>query len=129
MVSAKGIKKCFKRTGAKMMREKKRYLKIIVESEKKLGEEEAKHLIHESIFSMLGELGASQARVFLKEWNEKKQEGILVCNNEMVEEVVASLALKRFFKEKDVAIRLIKKSGTIKRINEVPQRPRPSTHN
>ncbi|NUN11608.1 hypothetical protein HUU53_03090 [Candidatus Micrarchaeota archaeon] len=95
-----------------MMREKKRYLLYKLVGQK-LDEKKAKHLVYEAVFSFLGEKTAGKAGASLKEFNPEKQLLVLRCDLKYLEQIIAALALKRFFEGRDIALRLEKISGSV----------------
>jgi RNase P/RNase MRP subunit POP5 len=95
------------------MLEKKRYILYKVESTRKLTADEAKHLAYAALFEFLGEQGSSRAGTQFKAFSEQKQEGIVKCKPEAVEEVIAALAAKRFWNKEPVALRVQRVSGAI----------------
>lgn len=102
-----------------MMREKRRYLQIQIISNKKFAEEEAKHLIYESIFSLLGEDGASEAVLQVRAFDANKQLILVKCSLKSHRKVIAALALKSAFKGDKVSLRLMKIYGTLEKAKPV----------
>ncbi len=105
------------------MLEKKRYLlvEIAVEGGGKLREREAKHLLYAAVFEFLGELGAAQAGLRFKAFDERTQRAVLKCRTDSLESVVAALALKRFHslatgQRAGVALRARKASGLVSKL-------------
>lgn len=98
-----------------MMREKRRYLQLQIVSGKKYSEEEAKHLLYESVFQVLGEKGASMAALGLKAFEGGGQLMLVKCSLKSHQEVIAALALKTLFRGEKVAIRLQKIYGTLEK--------------
>ena len=99
-----------------MMRlEKRRYLLLGLEAEggRKLSGEEAKHLVYEGVFSLLGESGAAKASVQAKEFDTDRQLLVVKCAASELDGVIAALAAKTEFKGGPVALRLKKISGSI----------------
>lgn len=99
-----------------MMRDKKRYLQLIVLGQK-LDERKAKHLVYDAIFSFLGEKTAGKAGVSLKAFDVETQSAVVKCDLKYLEQVISALALKRFFEGKDVALRLEKISGSVSNVD------------
>ncbi len=97
------------------MREKKRFLLLKFENSalQPLDEKNAKHLVYNAVFELLGEAGASRAGAQLKHFDAQKQEGVVKCQTAMLEKTIAALALKRNDLGKDCCIRLLKISGMI----------------
>jgi len=100
------------------MREKKRYLLLQIDSPTPFAGDAAKDLIYAAVFEMLGEAGASRAGVGFKEFYEARQQAIVRCANASIEQVIAAFAAKRFHGGKDVAIRLLRISGMIGKLEQ-----------
>ena len=98
------------------MQEKKRYLLVSFKAAAPLSKAEASRLVSQSVIECVGELGASRAKAFLKEFDEANQSGVVKCQTAMLDEVIASLALKASWNEKPVAIRVSKISGAIGKV-------------
>lgn len=96
------------------MRMKKRWLlyTIQIEQGQKLAPAEARFAINEALFSFFGEAGASRAEARVHEFDEAKQALLIRCNLGSLEQVIAALMLKRFFRSKGVALRLQKLAGS-----------------
>lgn len=95
------------------MQEKKRYILVSVECEGPLSKPQASKLVSAAMLEGVGELGASKAKAFLKEYDEQKKRGIVKCQTSMLEEVKACLGLKTVFEGGQCAIRTHKVSGAI----------------
>ncbi|MFH1258165.1 MAG: Rpp14/Pop5 family protein [Candidatus Micrarchaeota archaeon] len=102
-----------------MMREKRRYLQLQIISQKKFSEEEAKHLIYESVFQLLGEQGASEAALQVKAFDFENQKALVKCSLSSYQKVIAALALKAKFRDLPVSIRLQKVYGTLEKAKTV----------
>lgn len=98
------------------MREKKRYLLVKFDSPSQLSAEEAKHLVYESLFQLVGEYGASKAALQFKNFDAEGQRASLKCASAMLEQVIAALALKRTSKGREVAMHVISVSGSASKI-------------
>ncbi|MFH0971305.1 MAG: Rpp14/Pop5 family protein [Candidatus Micrarchaeota archaeon] len=96
-----------------MMREKRRYLQFQLISQKRLSEEDAKHLVYEAVFQLVGEQGASEAALQLKAFDGGKQLLLLKCASKAHQKVIAALALKTIFRGGKVALRLQRIYGTL----------------
>lgn len=105
------------------MREKTRYIALQLVSAQKSDETQAKHLIYEALFQTLGEHGASKAAVQLKAFDAPKQRVLIKCANSEAESVIAALALKRTFRGVDVALRVLRVSGSVAGAGDFPRRP------
>ena len=94
------------------MREKKRYLYVKIEFGEKLDERSAKKLFSQAVLDVLGESGAAQAGFAFKQFNPTVQSAVVKCSTESLDLVISALALKRFFDDRDVALRLEKIAGS-----------------
>ncbi len=95
------------------MQEKKRYILVSFECQHRLSKVDASKLVQASLLEGVGELGASKAKAFLKEFDEEAQRGIVKCQTVMLKEVLACLALKSAYASAPIAIRTWKISGAI----------------
>jgi RNase P/RNase MRP subunit POP5 len=102
-----------------MMREKRRYLEFQILSKKTFTDEEAKHLLYEGVFQLLGEKGASIAALQLKAFESKKQLMLVKCSLKSYMQVIAALALKTAFRGTAIALRLRKIYGTLDKAKAV----------
>ncbi len=108
------------------MKEKKRY--ILVHADGLPTDEKAlKTAAYDAVFEWLGDKGVSTARVQFIRAEAGKNEFWLKCSTIGLEDVVASLALKRFFDGKDVALRVARVAGSVPRLAGSVQRPRHRT--
>lgn len=104
------------------MLEKKRYLLVAIDGPV-VTEESAKHLLYEAVFEALGDIGASKAGVQLKVVEKQtgnvggkqteRQMAVVKCKLAALDSVLAALAIKRKWKQQDVALRVTKISGAI----------------
>jgi len=95
------------------MRQKTRYLLVKLDAPAPFDERSAKHVFYNAVFELLGEAGAAEARVSLKEFDSKSQTAIVKCSLAGLDKVFAALALKRFEAGRGIALRMRKISGTI----------------
>ena len=100
------------------MREKRRYLllKLGAEGGRKFSAEEAKQLVYEAVFSLLGEEGAASAGVQLKEFDPGRQLLVVKAANKGVDKAIAALAAKTEFRGGRCCLRLQGISGAIGRL-------------
>ncbi|MFA6036278.1 MAG: Rpp14/Pop5 family protein [Candidatus Micrarchaeia archaeon] len=98
------------------MREKWRYISFKLECEGSLSASEAKDGIEKGILRFIGELGASKAKPKVLEYDASKMEGIVRCENAGLPEVRAALALISSIANRKCAVRTMKTSGTIARL-------------
>lgn len=97
-----------------MMREKRRYLKIVFEgSSAKLSFSQASRCVESAVLALFGERGLGQTRAKLVRFDEKTQGGIVKTTLAGTEKTIAAIATKAFFEEKPIAMRLKKMSGAI----------------
>ncbi len=109
------------------MKEKKRY--ILVKADGIPGNEKAlKTACYDAVFEWLGDKGVSDARVhFIRaesapgtastNADETKMSRFwLKCSTAKLEDIIAALALKRFFEGKDIALRVVKVAGSVPRL-------------
>jgi RNase P/RNase MRP subunit POP5 len=93
---------------------KKRYVALAIECDEKFDETTVKHLVYEAVLGLLGEQGASKTGVSLKYFDAAKQLAVVRCSTPALEQVIAALAAKRYWRKQDIAIRLRGISGTLK---------------
>jgi len=97
------------------LREKKRYIAFEVHTEGRLGLEQTKHGIEQTMKSFLGELGMARAGVlFLNDW--KNNRGILKVNTKYVDDVKASMALVQEIAQHKAIVRSVAVSGALEKI-------------
>ena len=109
------------------LRERRRYLRFTVIGEREIDKRELMKEIWNSIYSLYGDVGASECKLWLIEYrsstegrNEVGQSsgsGILRCAHNKVEEVRASLACIHSVNGARVGIRVIRTSGSIKGVS------------
>ncbi len=102
------------------LREKERYIafQIISEEDEEFTYSDLESAIWNKMLDFLGEEGVSKTSVWLLKdsWVQKKQIGILKCNNKSVQEVIASLGLIDRLGDNRITFKILKISGTIKSI-------------
>ena len=96
-----------------MMREKRRYLKVLFESGTPISFRQASNCVEEAIISLFGEHGLGQTRAKLVRFDGKEQQGIVKATLAGTEKTIAAIALKTVFEGKPIALRLRKMSGAI----------------
>jgi ribonuclease P/MRP protein subunit POP5 len=100
------------------LRERRRYLLFEVLCEREIDKRDLLKEIWDSIYSLYGDVGASEIKVRLIEYQNGEERmngvGILRCAHDKVEEARASLACIHSVNGARVGIRVIKISGTIK---------------
>lgn len=98
------------------LRTKSRYIVFEVISDGKVVFEDVQKAIWNSVAEWLGELGSSEARLWIVKnmYNDDKQIGIIKCSHDRVEHVRSSLAFVKIIGETRSIIRILGVSGTIK---------------
>jgi ribonuclease P/MRP protein subunit POP5 len=105
------------------LRERRRYLLFEVMSEREIDKRELMKEIWNSMYSLYGDVGASESKLWLIEYHTNEQQnkkdakssvGILRCAHDKVEEVRASLACIHSVNDARVGIRVMRTSGSIK---------------
>lgn len=87
-------------------------------SESKLNKNDVIKAISNSTLQFLGELGVSKTSLWLIDWADETQKGILKVSNRSVEAIRASLALINKINDIDVIFHVLGVSGTIKKAKE-----------
>ncbi len=100
------------------LRERKRYLLFEVLGEQEVNKKELLKEIWDSMYSLYGDVGASESKLWLIEYHKREETtggvGILRCAHDKVDEVRASLACIHSVNGARVSIRVLRTSGTIK---------------
>jgi len=101
------------------LREKHRYIKFQVISEEPIVYADLEQAVWNTMLDFFGEDGVSKQSLWLikNTYNSRKQIGIIRCNNKSVPEVVAGLGLISRLGDVRVIFKILKISGTIKRLN------------
>jgi len=100
------------------LRERDRYIAFELISNSRFGRDEVVRAVWNTTLRFLGEYGTSKTSLWLMDWNEEKQNGILKVNHRSVEEVRAALALLRDINKGDCIFHVLGVSGTIKKTRE-----------
>ncbi len=98
------------------MRPIRRYIAYQVISQEKILYSDLTNALWHSILNFLGELGASEAEIWLVKnlYDDKKQAGILRCSHNYVEKIRAALSLIDRIGDIRVVIKVLGVSGTIR---------------
>ena len=98
------------------LRGRRRYIAFQVFSEGKFITQDLINSIWHSLLNLLGELGASQADIWIARdiYDESKQIGIIRCSHDNVEQVRTALALMERIGDIRVVVKVLGISGTIK---------------
>ncbi len=115
---------CFALLLPPTLRERRRYLAFELISEREIDKRELLKEIRDSVYSLYGDTGASESKMWLIEYGKKEDAdggtdrcrsvGILRCAHNKVEEVRAALACIHSASGVRLGIRVIGISGTIK---------------
>lgn len=100
-----------------VMREKERYILfyLITENNKKFSQKEILNAILHSTISLLGEVKIADASLYLIEWNESINFGILKTTNKFKDEIIFAISIISKINDCPVSFNPIKTFGTIKR--------------
>ncbi len=102
------------------MREKNRYIAYEILSGEKFSRDEIVKACWNAVLRFLGESGAAKTSLWMMDWEEERQRGIIKTNHRSVEDVRAALALMKEAKKGENRIpcvyRTIKVSGTLKKL-------------
>ena len=98
------------------LRGRRRYIAFQVFSEGKFIIQDLINSIWHSLLNLLGELGASQADIWIARdiYDEAKQIGIIRCSHDNVEQVRTALALIERIGDIRVVVKVLGISGSIK---------------
>lgn len=99
-----------------ILRTKKRFIKIKIQSKQKFNFKEISDKLQEEILFYIGAIDYSKAGIwFLKDkFNEKEQELVIKCATKYKDKTIAAIALIDSIDNKDAKASIIKVSGTLK---------------
>ncbi|MEA3254497.1 MAG: Rpp14/Pop5 family protein [Candidatus Altiarchaeota archaeon] len=100
------------------LRERNRYIAFELISDSRFRREEVVKAVWNTVLRFLGEYGASRTSLWIMDWNEEKQNGILKVNHNSVEEVRAALALLKDINKENCIPHVLGISGTLKKTRE-----------
>jgi len=95
-------------------RVKKRYLALQIESVEPLEEEDIKDVVWSAVTRLFGEYGASQAGLFLVEYDKQTKQAVLGCSLKALWMVRASIAAVTEVKDNLAALHVLRISGTLR---------------
>lgn len=102
------------------LREKKRYIKfqVIPEPGEDYNYSDLEAAIWNVALQFLGEIGVSKASIWIIKdlWDPKSQTGVIKCKTSSIDEVIASLGLIDRLGDNRVCFKILKVSGTIKKL-------------
>lgn len=98
------------------LRSQKRYIVFEVLSEQPVKYEDLTSAIFGSAMGFLGELGSSQAKIWMIQnlYDQETQRGVIKCSHDYVEHMRAVLSLITFVGESKAIVKIIGVTGTIK---------------
>lgn len=98
------------------LRERSRYVKFHILSEEKIEYTDLEAAIWNTALDLYGETGVSKLSLWLVKnlYNEEKQIGVIRCNNNSVQQVLAALGMISRLGDNRVVFKILKVSGTIK---------------
>lgn len=103
-------------------RERNRYIAFEIRSEQKYSRDEIVKAVWNSALRYLGEKGASESSLWIMDWEESAQKGVIKVNHRSVDDVKAALTLLIEIKKGDLkypaAYRTLTVSGTLKKLRE-----------
>jgi len=105
------------------LREKNRYIAFEIISDEKYARDEIVKAVWSACLRFLGEKGASTTSLWIMDWDEEKQRGIIKVNHRSVDDVKAALALMPEIKKADgnrckAIYRTLTVSGTLKKVRK-----------
>jgi len=102
------------------LRQRKRYMKFEITSERKLEYYEIRDAVTNSIVSWIGTKGTARSgfRLIKNLWEPQKSEGVLQCDPKFVDDIKVALALIRQIGDSKVIFIVTKVSGTIKSLRQ-----------
>lgn len=99
-------------------RVKKRYLALKIESVESFEEEDVKDVVWNAVTQLFGEYGASQAGLFLVQYDRQRKEAVLRCSHKALPMVQASIASVTKMKDKPVVMHVLRISGTLRALKK-----------
>jgi len=97
---------------------KQRYLALKIESAESFEEENVKDAVWSAVTQLFGEYGASQAGLFLVQYDRQKKEAVLRCSHKALPMVQASIASVTKIKDKSAAIHVLGVSGSLRALRK-----------
>jgi ribonuclease P/MRP protein subunit POP5 len=100
------------------MRERSRYIAFELISDSALSRGDVVKAVWGSVLRFLGELGASKTSLWVMDWDEKHNRGILKVNHKSLEEVRAAFTLIKEINDQRVIPHVLGVSGTVKKTRQ-----------
>lgn len=103
------------------LRKKQRYIKFQVISEESITYPDLEAAIWNTMLDFFGEFTTGKTSLWLIKnlYDDKKQIGIIRCNNKAVQQVIACLGLISRLGDIRVIFKILKVSGTIKGLGKI----------
>ena len=95
-------------------RVKRRYLLLRIDSTLPIEEGDIKDAVWDAVTKLFGEYGASQAGLFLIEYDKERSEAVLRCSLKALDMVHASIASITTIRNKSAAVHVLRVSGTVR---------------
>jgi len=99
-------------------RVKKRYLALKIESAESFEEGDIKDVVWNAVIQLFGEYGASQAGLFLVQYDRQRKEAVLRCSHRALPMVQASIASVTKMKDQPAAIHVLRTSGSLRALRK-----------
>ena len=99
-------------------RVKQRYLALKIESVESFEEDDIKDAVWNAVTQLFGEYGASQAGLFLIQYDRERKEAVLRCSHKALPMVQASIASVTLMKDKPVVMHVLRVSGTLRALKK-----------
>lgn len=99
-------------------RVKQRYLALKIESAGSFEEEDIKDAVWSAVIQLFGEYGASQAGLFLVQYDKQRKEAVLRCSHKALPMVHASIVSVTKIGDKPVAMHVLRVSGTLRALKK-----------
>jgi ribonuclease P/MRP protein subunit POP5 len=100
------------------LRERNRYIAFEIVSDSPVSRGEVVKAVWGTLLRFLGELGASKTALWVMDWDEEKQHGILKVNHGSLDEARAALVLMKEANGRPIVFRTLGVSGTVKKTKE-----------
>jgi len=99
-------------------RMKQRYLALRIESTESLDEGDVRDAVWTAVDQLFGEYGASQAGLFLVQYDRQRKEAVLRCSHKALRMVHASIASVTKMKDKPATTHVLRISGTLRALGK-----------
>jgi ribonuclease P/MRP protein subunit POP5 len=100
------------------LREKNRYVAVEVLCDRKCSRDEVVKAVWNTTLRFLGELNASKMSLWVMDWNDSKQRGILKVSHKSIKDLRIGLAMLNRIGESSASMRVLGVSGTLKQARE-----------